>query len=310
MLKRACKAVLRRACALIPACRRARANPLLRSRIYELRIPLSPDEKSGWKCYPQFRGRTRNRIDLSCHVSVLARGNCPHPPHRHDEEEILLLLTGQADLLLPGRDAPVADRRLRIVPGQFVYYPAGYPHTLESVGADPASYMMFKWSSKRVVNPEALHFGDFDITPVEKRKPARNGFHSKLLFEGPTRHLRKLHCHATTLEPGGGYDEHVDAHDVAIVMLAGEGESLGQRFRPHDVVYYAAGEAHGMYNPGTVDAHYVVFEFHGDYRPPLSSRLRHWGRRFRSMAWQAIRLGRSNPPAAGDAVNVRSGVPR
>jgi mannose-6-phosphate isomerase-like protein (cupin superfamily) len=283
---------------------------LLRSQIYALHIPLPPAEQSGWKAYPQFRGRTRNRIDLSCHVSVLTRGSCPHPPHRHDEEEILLLLAGEADLVLPERDVAAADRRLRLTPGQFVYYPAGYPHSLESVGAEPANYMMFKWSSRRAGSPGLLEFGDFQITPVEKRKLARNGFHSRLLFEGSTRHLRKLHCHATTLEPGGGYAEHVDAHDVAIVMLAGEGESLGQRFRPHDVVYYAAGEPHGMYNPGTVDAHYVVFEFHGDYRPTFRSRARRGVRRCYDMARRAARLGRRNSAAPGAAVKLPSGASR
>jgi len=278
MLMRLFRAVSYRLCSWIPACRQARANPLLRSAVHELRIPLPPDKKAGWKSYGQFRGRTRNRITLSCHASVLTSGNCPHPPHRHDEEEILVLLAGQADLNLPEWNGTGGDHRLRLSPGQFVYYPAQFPHTLESVGDDPANYLMVKWSSRRPPSAGTLQFGHYEITVPEKRRRTRNGFHGSRLFEGPTRHLDKLHCHATTLEPRGGYAEHADAHDVVIVMLAGECETLGRRFRANDVIYYAAGEPHGMRNPGPEDAHYLVFEFHGGYGtspwPRVSARLR------------------------------------
>jgi len=273
MLKRIIRSLSYRACTLIPACRRARANPRLRSAGHALPVPLPPDEAAGWKSYGQFRGWTRNGITLGCHVSVLTRGHCPHPPHRHDDEEILLLLAGEADLKLPEWTGAGGDHRLRLAPGEFVFYPGGFPHTLESVGATPANYLMLKWSSLRPPREDTLAFGHFAIRPPAKKRRSRNGFHGSILFEGPTRHLDKLHCHATTLEPGGGYAAHADAHDVAIVMLAGECETLGRRFRAHDVIFYAAGEPHGMRNPGTADAHYVVFEFHGGYRPSAWSRL-------------------------------------
>ncbi len=85
----------------------------------------------------------------------------------------------------------------------------------------------------------------------------------RVLFEGSTPNLRKLHCHLSTLSAGSGYDAHVDAHDVAIIVLEGEVESLGQRVTPHGVLFYPGGEPHDMHNPGTTDAKYVVFEFHG-----------------------------------------------
>jgi redox-sensitive bicupin YhaK (pirin superfamily) len=59
----------------------------------------------------------------------------------------------------------------------------------------------------------------------------------------------------------------VDAYDVAIIVLEGEVETLGQRVAPHGVIFYAAGEAHGLSNPGTTTARYLVFEFHGSRTP-------------------------------------------
>jgi len=84
-----------------------------------------------------------------------------------------------------------------------------------------------------------------------------------VLIEGPTSHLRKLHAHVTVLEPGDGYEPHVDAYDVAIVMLEGEVETIGARALPYDVIFYPAGEPHGMRSIGPGAARYVVFEFHG-----------------------------------------------
>lgn len=141
---------------------------------------------------------------------------------------------------------------------------------------------MLKWSSKASSPTHMLSFGRYEITAPRRKPNVRNGFHSNLLFEGPTQHLNKLHCHVTRLEAGGGYDSHVDAHDVAIVMLEGESETLGRRFRPNSVIFYAAGEPHGMHNPGNEDACYIVFEFHGGYRPfawPKMHTLRRRGKR-------------------------------
>ena len=98
-------------------------------------------------------------------------------------------------------------------------------------------------------------------------RPVRHGRPAGLLFEAPTGYLGKLHSHVTVLEPGDGYPPHTDAYDVAIVVLAGEVETIGARAEPYDVIYYAAGEAHGMQNVGDVAARYVVFEFHASLHP-------------------------------------------
>jgi len=242
----------------------------LKSRIDPLMLPLDPDEQVGFKLYHQFQGCTDNAKFLSCHVSVLVHGHCPHPPHTHSEEEILLLLAGEADLILPRMASSEGKQEFRLTPGQFVYYPAYFPHTLRTVSAHPANYLMFKWRAP-CRNRAQLDFGRFDIAKFYFTDENSTGFKSRLLFEGPTGCLGKLHAHATTLAPGAGYKPHVDRHDGAIVILQGEVETLGQRVRPHGIIYFAAGEPHGMHNPGAQPARYVVFEFHR--RVPLLRKI-------------------------------------
>jgi quercetin dioxygenase-like cupin family protein len=85
----------------------------------------------------------------------------------------------------------------------------------------------------------------------------------RVLFEGPTSFLGKLHAHVTELQPGGGYDAHADKYDVAIIVFSGTVETLGKTLGPGGSVYYAAGQRHGMRNVGKESAKYLVFEFHG-----------------------------------------------
>jgi quercetin dioxygenase-like cupin family protein len=256
---------------------RSQAELELTSRIHGLRLPLETDERVGWKPYPAFKGSTGDLATISCHASVLLSGRSPHPPHTHPEEELLLVLAGEVELELPER-GPTPLR-----PGELVFYPAGFPHTLRTTSVEPATYVMLKWLGELASREDALEFGRFGT--------AAPG----VLLDGPTRNLRKLQAHVTVLEPGDGYEPHVDSYDVAIVVLEGEVETIGGQAMPFDVIFYRAGEPHGMRNVGAGAARYVVFELHGRTAlasgapSPLRGALeelitpRHWKRRLKSL---------------------------
>ena len=241
------------------------ALPTLTSRIHSLRLPLDQDPVAGWKPHHLFQGATPAVGILGCHVSVLDPGRQPHPAHRHEEEELLVILDGEADLVVedgPGRDTA---RRHRVQRGAFAYYPAHFAHTISNSSDAPVTYLMYKWTTDRGAQGDLL---DHRLIPPpeshpELRRDDSSGFSTTRVLEGSTRHLWKLHAHITVLEPGAGYAPHVDAYDVGIVVLAGTVETLGERVGPHGVVFYAAGEPHGMKNTGDEAATYLVFEFHG-----------------------------------------------
>jgi uncharacterized cupin superfamily protein len=247
-----------------PVAVNAGSSRQLTSCIYPLRIPLPLDKPKGWKPYPIFSGSTADLRFLSCHVSVLSTGECPHPPHTHQEEEILVVLKGEVDIILP--DAAKENRRKRLKSGEFVYYPSHFAHTLQTVSQDPANYLMFKWHSQETETNSPLAFGHFGISERQEGAGAEDCFCPRLVFEGPTAYLRKLHCHVSTLAPGSGYEPHVDAYDVGIIVLEGEIETLGERIN-QSVIFYRGGEPHGMRNSSSAIARYVVFEFHGSQVP-------------------------------------------
>jgi mannose-6-phosphate isomerase-like protein (cupin superfamily) len=254
--------------------------PMLTSRVYPLGIPLPPDQERGWKPYAIFSGSGSGLQTWSCHVSVLTKDTCPHPPHVHREEEILMLLSGEADLILPDIQAVGGNQCTHLEPGQFVYYPSRFAHTLQATSDDPANYLMFRWRGNARRLGSILPHGLFGTLSGGMEDVPAKGLSSRLMIEGPTKYLQKLHCHSSTLTAGQGYEPHEDRYDVALVVLEGEIETLDERVGPGSVVLYAAGEPHGMHNPGEVVARYAVFEFHSDPRR-LTTRLRRIQQRMR-----------------------------
>jgi hypothetical protein len=147
-----------------------------------------------------------------------------------------------------------------VKPLQVLFYPAGFTHTIKTISAKPANYLMLKWQNKFRDDSSALSFGSFNLSASMTDATIQEGFCPRLVFENPTPYLKKLRCHVTTLAPQAGCSSHKDPYDVVIV---GQVETLGQHAGPYSVIFYATGEAHGMHNSGqTSSAHYVVFERH------------------------------------------------
>lgn len=259
------------------------SRPFVSTRVETLDMPLKEDEQTGWQPYPIFRGPTSAMGDLSCHVSVLSPGTTPHEPHAHAEEELLVVLSEKADLVIVDSDS--RERVEHMEPGKFVYYPSQQFHTIRNAGERPVTYLMFKWSSDAsgtARTPLPTSIFDYRTPPIapngdgnkdgdqppDASGEGQRGFAPRRIFEGPTRYLYKLHGHFTTLAPGHGYPPHVDAYDVAILTLSGTVETLGRQVGPNSVIFYAAGEPHGMKNVGNGPATYLVFEFHGAQSGP------------------------------------------
>lgn len=237
------------------------------SGIYPLQVPLPVDPGRQWQPFPLFKGAARGVRELSCHASALVPSHRPHPPHRHPEEELLLLLSGEVDLILPEAADRQTGMRWGLTAGRFAYYPCGFPHTLEAKGAFPANYLMFKWHAHTHENGGGLEFGCHDMTPARTAPQTTRGFCAHGIVAGSTAYLGRLECHRSTLAPHTGYAPHTDGYDLAVIVLEGEVETLGQRATPCNVVFYAAGDPHGMYNPGETTAQYLVLEFHARQAP-------------------------------------------
>src|SRR5690606_27386720 len=123
-----------------------------------------------------------------------------HPPHQHREEEILIVLAGEVEVILPEVSHEEAAQRRRLKAGQFVYYPAMFMHTIEGISMSPANYLMIKWYNEGNPSMDQIPYGLYDISDNETEKHSRIRY--RMLFEGSTGCLEKLHCHSTVIPPG------------------------------------------------------------------------------------------------------------
>jgi mannose-6-phosphate isomerase-like protein (cupin superfamily) len=217
-----------------------------------------------WKSYSIFLDRSGCLSSLDVHYSVLKAGKVPHELHEHWAEEVLIPVSGAADILRAADVSSTEPDVERIGPGQFVYHPSGQTHTIRGVEPGPSTYLVLRWENggtspaRDAVPPSILDYGK-----AQEANAQGEGFATKLLFESPTLHLDKLHAHASTLHPGAGYDAHSDAYDVVILLVEGTVETIGQQVSAPSVIVYSAHKPHGMKNSGDIPARYVVFELHG-----------------------------------------------
>jgi XRE family transcriptional regulator, regulator of sulfur utilization len=80
---------------------------------------------------------TTNLARLEMHVTTLAPGKSPHPPHRHAHEEIMIVRTGTLDVLQN-------DVTRRAGAGAVIFEASNELHGLRNPGPDSATYVMIR----------------------------------------------------------------------------------------------------------------------------------------------------------------------
>src|SRR6266480_5532536 len=174
-------------------------TPALASQFHPLKLPLPEDRVAHWHPHHLFAGSTTNVSYMSAHVSVLSPGHSHQPPHAHGEEEILVVLEGEAELVIAQNETGLDARYEQLSAASFAYYPAFQFHTIRNATAKPITYLMFKWTG-----PPQETEAPFETTisrTEDIRQIGNAPFATQLMFEEPTHYLTKLQVHLTELQP-------------------------------------------------------------------------------------------------------------
>jgi quercetin dioxygenase-like cupin family protein len=89
----------------------------------------------GTKSHAVLDGQTHTGYPVEVHVTELAAGKSPHPPHQHVHEEMFMLQSGQLD-------ATVNGKTQRLTPGSICYVNSGDLHGIVNPGPDKAEYFV------------------------------------------------------------------------------------------------------------------------------------------------------------------------
>ncbi len=205
--------------------------------------------------YPGYMGQ------ISAYHSVLSAGHMPHEINAHDEEELIVILSGELDVLTP-------ERSHRIVPGGFAHLPPRDLHAVRSAGPESTGFLVFKWTWQNAAHtrPDATPFL-FDGDELASRVD-QDGIHRRRVCESqPLANGGRLVAETIRLAPQVGYPAHSHDHDLMLILLRGHMHALGHLTCAPAIVYYPAGTPHGLAPLSPDPIEMIAFEFH---RPSLT----------------------------------------
>lgn len=73
---------------------------------------------------------------------LLPPGMEPHPIHQHEEEELLIIITGTGEITCDGRVT-------RVGPGDTMYTAPHVPHGVKNTGDDEMLFLFIKWIGQK-----------------------------------------------------------------------------------------------------------------------------------------------------------------
>jgi quercetin dioxygenase-like cupin family protein len=77
---------------------------------------------------------------LEMHITTLRPGESPHGPHRHPEEELIIVKEGTVESNIEGVLRKVG-------PGSILFHASNEAHTVKNVGTTDATYHVINWRS-------------------------------------------------------------------------------------------------------------------------------------------------------------------
>ncbi len=84
------------------------------------------------------QGETPGCASLVAGRLVLDPGKSPHPPHMHEDEEVLIVASGHGEIVCEGKTTSVG-------PGSLMYSTPNVAHGIKNTGTEPLSFYFMKW---------------------------------------------------------------------------------------------------------------------------------------------------------------------
>jgi quercetin dioxygenase-like cupin family protein len=88
------------------------------------------------------RGPTATLDELEMHVTTLNPGEASHPPHKHPNEELIIVDQGTVEALINGEWKRVGQ-------GSVIFNASDVMHGLRNVGATQAQYHVINWHTDK-----------------------------------------------------------------------------------------------------------------------------------------------------------------
>jgi XRE family transcriptional regulator, regulator of sulfur utilization len=114
-------------------------GPALPSSVFDWNaISARPTEVGSVRAF--FKRPTAMLDELELHVTTLNPGMASHPPHKHPNEELVIVKEGTVEALVDGEWKKAG-------PGSVIFNASNQLHGLRNAGTGPATYHVINWTS-------------------------------------------------------------------------------------------------------------------------------------------------------------------
>lgn len=103
-------------------------------------LPYRGDDRKKGRQF--FHGANHSGFAIEMHETVLGVGVETHPPHRHEHEEIVIVVDGSLDVHLEGKNE-IAET------GSVMYFGSNQAHTVKNAGTRPVRYYVVELRGAR-----------------------------------------------------------------------------------------------------------------------------------------------------------------
>ena len=118
-----------------------KAAPVMGPTVFEWQ-DMKPVKTATGEVRSLCKAPTATLDQLEMHVTTLNPGQTAHPPHRHINEELIIIREGECETLSDGK-------WVRVGPGSVVFNASNSLHGFRNVGTTPATYHVINWSPNR-----------------------------------------------------------------------------------------------------------------------------------------------------------------
>ncbi len=206
-------------------------------------------------------GHTRDFSHLKVHATTVAAHEAPHPAHRHDDEELIIIKEGELTVTIEGKSRTMG-------PGSVALMMPGDLHGFTNTGAVPATYYVMRYQAKqpqdslRGRKAGGSFWVDWKEVPFQPHD--KGGI--RRLFDRATAMTGRFEMHATTLNPGlWSHAPHTHRAAEFILMISNSSqESINGQLYPAtvgDLIFLESNVPHALQNTSQVPCTYLAFQF-------------------------------------------------
>ena len=206
-------------------------------------------------------GKTFALENFEIHTSTLEPGKAPHPPHKHaDQEELMIVKEGTVKITVNGNSKILG-------PGSIAFAMPGDEHGIENAGKIQATYFTLKYKGRMPdIERGKQGGGSFMIDWNDLKTNNTGKGYRRDFFNRATSQLKQFEMHTTALNADSvSHAPHTHIQEEIILILRGNVEMYidGKLYKgaAGDMYFLSANVPHALHNIGKEQCEYFAFQW-------------------------------------------------